>query len=290
MAYPTDTFTATDLAEMIPEVWGSRVNDFFRAKLVMADFFTNRSDELVGGGDILHTPNITEMSANAKANATAVTLNSPTETAVDLTVDQWYEVSFSIEDKELVQAKQAYNLVDVYSRNAAYTAAAALEDAIAVLFNSFSTTAGTTTNALTDAAVLSAISSYTTNNNDLDMAGWFLHPKTVWSDLTSLDKFSLFQGNYKEVHSSGAIGMLYGIPVYQTTRLTTINVGADYSGALAHKDAIHWAAARLPGAGDTVRVQSTYRQDYLGILVTADILYGVIENRDLSGVEIISAV
>lgn len=66
MAFPTGTHTATTLASFIPEVWGERINDFYRSKLVMADFFVDRSSELADGGDILHTPNMTEMSANAK--------------------------------------------------------------------------------------------------------------------------------------------------------------------------------------------------------------------------------
>lgn len=74
---------------MIPEVWGNKINDFYRAKLKVAPFFTNRSDELAEGGDTLNTPNLTEMAANAKSNATAVTLNSPTETKKQLVVDQW---------------------------------------------------------------------------------------------------------------------------------------------------------------------------------------------------------
>ena len=41
---------------------------------MIADFFVDRSSELAGGGSTLYTPNLTEMSANAKSNATAVTL------------------------------------------------------------------------------------------------------------------------------------------------------------------------------------------------------------------------
>ena len=42
---------------------------------MIADFFTNRSDELADGGSALYTPNLTEMSANSKTVATAVTLD-----------------------------------------------------------------------------------------------------------------------------------------------------------------------------------------------------------------------
>lgn len=76
MAFPSATFTgdAGDLDVFIPAVWGERMNDFFKAKLVCADFFTNRSAEISNGGNIIYTPNLTEMSANSKSNATAVTL------------------------------------------------------------------------------------------------------------------------------------------------------------------------------------------------------------------------
>lgn len=76
MAFPTGTFTgdAGDLDVMIPAVWGEKINDFFRSNLVAANFFTDRSEEVMDGGNIIYTPNFTEMSANSKSNATAVTL------------------------------------------------------------------------------------------------------------------------------------------------------------------------------------------------------------------------
>ncbi len=55
-------------------------------------------------------------------------------------------------------------------------------------------------------------------------------------------------------------------------------------------DAIHFATAALPGAKDAmgVRLQAEYKLEWLGVLVVADMLYGVIENREAAGVEIIS--
>lgn len=72
MAFPTGTESLTTLASFIPEIWGERINDFYRSKLVIAGFFTDRSSELSQGGDILYTPNMTEFSATEKSNATAV--------------------------------------------------------------------------------------------------------------------------------------------------------------------------------------------------------------------------
>lgn len=178
-------------------------------------------------------------------------------------------------------------------RNAGYTAAKSLESDLLALFVSFSTTVGTTTQALTDAVVRSAINNLETNLADFEEAAWFLAPKTIWSDLMSIDRFALALNSpgMNPVYK-GAIGSVYGRPLFSTTLLTKINTNADYAGALCIPDAIHFATGNLPGQKDQygVRLQAQYRQDYLGTLVTADILYGVIENRDLGGVRIVSAV
>jgi hypothetical protein len=279
---------------MIPEVWGTKVNEFYRAKLKLASFFTNRSDELADGGDTLYTPNITEMAANAKAAATQVTLNNPTETTQTLTVTNHFEVSFLIEDKEAAQVKKSYSVQQRYMKNAAFTAAKRLEDAIATLFQSFSTSVGTTTVALTRAVVLQAIASLETANVDYDEATWFLHPKTLWQDLGSIDAFALAlnTANANNPVTKGIAPSLFGRPVVTTTRITKINTNADYAGALAVPDAIHFATASLPGQKDAygVRMQTSYIQEYLGTLVTCDLMYGAIENRDAGGIRIVSAV
>lgn len=85
------------------------------------------------------------------------------------------------------------------------------------------------------------------------------------------------------------------IPVYISTNIQYISGTTGRANALAHKDAIHWATSPLGGGGSEgssvtgkfgLRVQSNYVPDYLSTVTTADILYGVIENRDTSGVYI----
>lgn len=72
MAFPTGTETQTTLASEIPLIWGQRLNDFYKQKLVCADFFVDRSDEVADGARSLYTPTLTEFAANAKSNATTV--------------------------------------------------------------------------------------------------------------------------------------------------------------------------------------------------------------------------
>lgn len=298
MAFPTDTFTGDggDLDVFIPAVWGEKINDFARAKLVMASFFTDRSDELANGGNIVYTPNLTEMSANAKNAATAVTLNSPTETNITLTVSTWKEVSFAIEDREAAQVMHSYAIQERYAKNAGYTIAKDLETAIATLFDGFSQTAGVEGTALTDAAIRSAIEQIAEANVDLEECAFFLHPHVFWGEVQNLDKFSLAVNSpVNDPTAKMPSAHLYGIPVYISTNVQ--ESGTDgYDNALAHPDAIHWATSPLGKGGSKgavvgsmgVRVQSNYMPDYLSTVTTADILYGVIENRDTFGVKVLS--
>lgn len=300
MALPSDTFTGTDLASYIPSVWGEQINDFFKKRQVFASFFTDRSDELVGGGNTLVTPGLTEMTAYAKNNATAVTLNSPTETSIQLVVDQWYEVSFVIEDMQAAQVKQSYSIMSRYASNAGYTIAQKLETAIAALFSGFTGNAavGASNAALADSDIRNAIATLETQSipglYDGDVA-LFVHPNTFWKRIQGIDKFAL------AINTAGDNNPLnepkyrvYGIPVYITENVPNVSGASGRYNILAHKDSIHFATASLGlmsnggmVGSSGVRVQSNYLPEYLGTLTTVDILYGVIENRDAAAVQVL---
>jgi hypothetical protein len=295
MAFATDTFTTADLQVMIPEIWGDRINDFFKCKLIIADFFTDRSGELAEGGNTLHTPNLTEMSANTKTNAVAVTLNSPTETDIDLVINTWKEVSFAIEDREAAFVKQSYAIQERYAKNAGYTLGATLESAIAALFSGFTSSVGASSTNIADSDIRSAIATLENNCVDMDEVAFFLHPNTFWKGVQAIDKFSLaINSPVNDPTSKDPMAFLYGIPVYKSTFIPVVLGGR--VNLLAHKDAIHFATSTLPvmtyGKGmigkHGVRVQSSYIPDYLSTLTTADLLFGVVENRDNAAVQIIT--
>jgi len=300
MAYPTGTETSTTLAALIPLKWGDRINDFFHLKLMIASFFTNRSDELADGGSALYTPNLTEMSANSKTVATAVTLNNATETKVTLTVDQWYEVSFAIEDREAAQVKHSYYLQEKYAMNAGYTMAKKLEVALATLFSGFSTVVGTSTANLADSDIRAAISALEAVGIDTtsDVA-FFVSPAVFWKQIQNIDKFSLaINSPVNDPTAKTPRATLYGIPVYVSNNIQYVSGTTGRYNALAHRDALHFATSPLGSGGSMgssmtgkygVRVQSNYIPDYLSTVTTADLLYGVVENRDNAGVAILTA-
>jgi hypothetical protein len=296
-SFPTDTLSETSQATQIPLLWGERINDFYKSKLVIADFFTDRSSELAQGGSALYTPNLSEMSANSKTIATAVTLNTAVETKITLTVANWFEVSFAIEDNDLAQIKHSYYIMEKYAQNAGYTMAKKLEVALATLFSGFTATAGNSVTALADSDIRSAIAQLEANNVDTtsDVA-FFFTPAVFWNQIQGIDKFSLAANSpINDPTAKKPAGFLYGIPVFISNNIQYVSGTTGRYCALAHKDALHFATSPLGSNGSKgssmtgrygVRVQSNYIPEYLSTLVTADLMYGVIENRDGSGVTI----
>ncbi len=268
--------------------------------MVLADFFTDRSDELRNGGDTIHTPNLSEMTANAKVNAQAVTLNSPQDTKVDLVVNQWFEVSFAIEDREAAQVMRSYYIQEKMAKNAGFTIAKKLEVAIASLFAGFSQSVGASTTSITDSDLRAAIGILSGNNVDMDRGNiaFFIDSKVAWSQLMGIDKFALaINSPTADPIMKGMMGYLYGIPVVTSNHMQYVSGSTGRVGVLAERDAIHFATSPLGASSKApsmvgtngVRVMAAYVPQYLHTQWTSDILYGVIENRDLSGVRILSS-
>ena len=284
MALGTDQITSTITDALQPEIWSSKVNNFFRANLKTASFFEDWSSELAGGGDTVHVPNLTEMTANAKAANTQVVLSAPTETTVDLVVNVHTHVAFLIEDASASKVKASYMLQERYAKNAGYTVASKLEDALIALFAGFSQTVGDSATTLNDSNIRAAIAYLDTANVPAENRAFFLHPNVIWNQVQGIDKFSLLiNTNGADPVLKGQVGMLYGIPVVGTSRIG-VTLGSRYC-ALAHSSALAFATGNMtPGQEGSVRLQTDYRLEYLGTLVVADLMYGVKENRDNAGV------
>lgn len=290
MAYPSGMFTGAsgDLDVYIPEKWGLLINDFAKEDTPATNFFTDRSSELADGGDTVHTGNLTEMTAYAKSAAVAVTLNSPTETDIDLVVNTWYEVSFAVEDGDAAIWKKSYYLQERMARNAGYTAGQTLENALIALFASFTSTAGASTSTIVDSDIrkcIGIVEDATKENIENGNFRWFIDRKVWWNQIAGIDTFQLKINNgTADPITKQPTKLLYGIQVSTSSNIDYVSSTTGRINALAHKDAIHFATAKLPRqTTDKVRVQSQYDQTYLATLTTADLKYGVIMNRATYG-------
>lgn len=284
--------TTTTGASFIPTIWTEGLNDFFRAGLKAAAFFEDWSADAADGGNSIKMPNLSEMTANTMAygSLTQVTLNAPTHGVITLTVNTHKETSFLIQDDVMSTFKKSYNLQERFMKNAGYTTAATLEDALLALFESFSTVVGDSAHSLNDSSIRAAIAALDVSNVPEEDRAFFLHPYQVWKDVQGINKFSLLTNtNAADPVLKGAVGYLYGIPVISSSRIGVGTAVATTKGsrlnALVHKSALAFAVANPDGmSAQSVRLQSDYILEYLGTLVVADIIFGVIENRDSSGI------
>ena len=196
--------------------------------------------------------------------------------------------------------KHSYYTQEKYAQGAGFAVAKKLEVAIAELFDNFDQTVGTSVAVLLDSDIRAAINFLEVANIDPNSdCAFFVAPAVFWKQIQNIDKFSLAVNSpVNDPTAKMPKASLYGIPVFVSTNIQYISGTTGRANALAHKDAIHFATAALGGGGSAgssvtgkygVRVQSNYVPDYLSTVTTADILYGVIENRDTSGVYIKSS-
>lgn len=305
MALGTNGFTAGvggALTADIPLLWGQKINDYFRYNLSLAQFFVDRSEELADGGSDVYTPNIVALSTASKTTNSQVTLNNPIQTKNTLTVSTWKESSFVIEDREMAQLKKSYYLQEKFAKSAAWEVGQDLDDAIAANFTSFTLNIlGSGTANVADSSLLAAIAILETTgvpgiyNGD---CAWIFHPNTFYRQIGSIDKMTLWQNTSTELPRSKApTRSLYSIPVIVSPAVPLGAGDANESGArlnlFAHKDAIHWARMSLPVKATSgyvgtegVRIQQSYVQEYLGELVSVDLCYGTMLNRQNAAVKI----
>lgn len=302
MALGSNHYTNLDVAVDIPQIWGQQINDYFRYNLKLAAFFIDRSDELADGGAYINTPNLSALTVSTKANQAQVTINSPTYTSVQLTVSTWDETSFVIEDREAAQVKKSYYIQEKIAKGGAWEVAQNLEAAIANLFKNLDgqTALGNGTTNASDSSLLAAIAALETTGVPVygGETAWIMHPNTFYRQIGIVDKLTLWQNTSTELPRSKApTPMLYGIPVIVTPEVPLGSGVAAEAGArlnlLAHKDTFNWARLSMPVkaamgyvGSEGVRVQQSYVHEYLGDLVTIDLCYGVVENREDSAIKI----
>ena len=289
--------STVNTAGFIPEVWSDEIIAAYKKNLVAANLFKKMS--MKGKkGDVMHFPSPARGSAAVKSASSQVTLIAESGTEKTVTINQHYEYSRLIEDFAEVQALSS--LRRFYTDDAGYALATRIDTSLIQLGRGAqSGTAGSAaydkaylagdgstlyvdgTNvgtALTDAGLRRAIQRL--DDSDVPMDGRFLIvPPSTRNTMMGLARFTeqAFVGDGATIRN-GQIGDVYGVKVFVTTNADTATTTTTRIALLAHPEAF----VLVDQLG--VRVQTQYKQEYLGTLLTADTLYGVGELRDTSAV------
>ena len=297
--------TTTTAANFIKKLWSDEVIAAYKANTVMVPLV--QSMPFAGEkGNTVYVPKPSRGSVNTKSAGTGVTLNVETSDVFTLTIDQHLEYSRLIEDIAKIQAMDSMR--QFYTDDAGYAHAISFDTALhgqAAKFGNGSTTAGssyskaviggdgTTTwvqtgsgngTALTDAGIRRAIQTLDDANVPGRMRALVV-PPVEKRRLLGLSRFTeqAFTGEAGSSNSirNGLIGDIYGIPVYVSTNVPTVDSSdcTSYRPVLLfQKEAMVFAEQLAP------RAQSQYKQEFLADLFTVDTIYGLGVPRPEAGV------
>ena len=304
----TNNQTVTTAATFIPELWSDEVIASYQKNLVLANLVT-RINHKGKKGDTINIPTPVRGSATSKGENSLVKIQGDTHGNTALSIDKHYEYSVLIEDMAEVQALSSlrrfytedagYALstqvdLDLYNKAAALNGGngtagntgwnkAVVFDNAGVLSDWDRTGAGNAVSLATggDAAIRAMVEKLDLADVPQDGRAIVLTPRQ-YTDMLGIQRYTeqAFIGDGNAI-KTGKVGQIYGIDVYVTnamgtTQCATGSVVHDI-GLVLHKDAM----ALVEQLG--VRSQSSYMQEYLGDLYTADTIYGVGEMRDASG-------
>lgn len=263
-----------------PNIWSKEVLMFVKSNLVLLPLIKHYDREVQRSGQTVEIPNVSTISANAKAENTVVTLNYNTETKTTITINRHYESSFLVED--ILATQSAYETRSDYTKAAGYAIAEKVDYDIAstltVEWKAGGYAYGTYGTAINDALIL-AINRYLDENKaPMSERVLVVHPKGK-AEMLAIDKYVRYDaigvGGDANSIKNGKIGEIYGVEVFMSQNLVYLDTATDeYNSLFFHKEAAAIAMQKSP------RTQTQYKQEYLGWLVTVDVLYGVTTLRD----------
>ena len=276
MPLGTDFITApTEVASFIPELWSDEILDALEHRLVMAKLVNQDFSDLVSGkGDTVHIPTVSNLSANDKTAKAPVTVQSNTETAVTITVNKHKEVSFLVEDFAEIQT--SVNLRSIYTKRAGYAIAKVLDDDIitqaGTCFDCIDSTSTGNSSTLDEADILMAKTLLDENDTPMEDRHLVVAPQQ-YNELLKIERFTEHRmlDNSGMPIERGLLGSIHGFSVWMTQQLSASGTATtDTIDSLAfHRDSVALVIQLRP------RVQANYLPEYLGWLVTVDVIYGL---------------
>lgn len=265
------SFTTTTHDKFIPEIWAKEVQLAREDKLVMANRVDRFDLEFADGGDLLHIPQVSNLSAgDISTTDGSLTATAPTEGEVTITVDKWKGISIDIID--LVAAQASYDLMRLYAEKMGFGLALAVDDDLQGLYAGLSQSVGAAATDITDAVYRAAVQQLDEANAPMEDRFLVIHPEQK-NALLGIDKFVRYDalGSPSAGIRKGDIGEIYGVATMVST-----NVGKTST----ERENIMWQRSAFGLAMQKeVKIEKFARTKFSQTLGSSE-LYGVAELRD----------
>tara|TARA_Y100000592_G_C5440306_1_gene302996 strand:+ start:161 stop:1306 length:1146 start_codon:yes stop_codon:yes gene_type:complete len=242
----------------VPEVWGASIMDYMEKSLVFGALANDQSALVAGGGDRIHLPKHTELSASDTYGSGVETLidsnlafakSTDTEDEYTLDINQAIHSAISITDVAKVQA--SFDVMNIYTSKLGYALAKKVDQYLALkLFESIAfnyangtddgTQAGNTieiaashdSTDIVAAGVSNMLEAIYTNDSNASDYVMVLTP-IVYASLFKLDAFAKYEGTGLAGDSnpliSGFAGRLGGVDVIVSNNFMHYGAGSTSS-------------------------------------------------------------
>ena len=249
------------LQEFIPEIWGAAIQDYIEKSLVFGALANDKSALVVAGGDRIHLPKHTELTASntyggstvAVETLTAANLafatTSDAEDSYTLDINQAIHSAIAITDVARIQS--SYDVMNIYTQKLGYALAKKIDGFLSLKLQEHVgyNYAGTTDDGngagniillasggshdsydITVAGVSLLIEAVHTNDSALSDYTMILTPKS-YASLFKLADFARYDGTGSSFGSetpliSGYAGKLAGVDVIVSTNFESWDAGS----------------------------------------------------------------
>jgi hypothetical protein len=293
-------FTPTTNVKAIPTIIAQGVISKLPGYMNLARTVAKDTD-FEGAFNVGDTLNITKtgaLTAKQKTPGSAIETQAPTATDVSVTLNQHWYISFLQED--ITKMLQKPDMQASYADDAAIALAEKIEGVLLALHPS-----------MTNTVTFDGTSATTIDASLMLMRSWFAKKKvpaatpkyaylntTVIDKLLAVDKYASIQYNdSKDALVEGAVKRLYGINIFESQLVPTSGSPVCYHNVAYTRNGLILATRPMPldgngmgarqrlfndpNTGISLRLTESYDDDYLGVKMTMDVLFGVnILNND----------
>ncbi len=288
--------TVTEVGDSLATIVAAQALGYLQANTVLA-MLVNRDydNEVAVHGQVVKIPFTGALIVNDKSANAVVTLQTPNDSAVSVTLNQHKEVSFLIED--VAEAMSRPNFLESYVADAMAVLAEQVDEDLAGLYSGFSQTIDATSG-LAEDDFREAGRQLNTAKAPQGNRVAVLHEDAAYA-LLGIDRF--INSDYGRLHGgepvsmNGYLGYFLGFQCYMDQKIAVATTQC--KNLFMHRNAAVLVSRPLPqnngGAvaqtvmaegNFAIRVTIGYDKDHLGTQVTVDTLYGLAELRDNHGV------
>lgn len=268
------SFTAANQGNAIfsPSIWSKELIIARESVLVMANNVLRLDADVAENGYVINIPSISNLTASLIGADGSLADQAPTETALQLTVNQWVGASINVPDILMVQSK--YDLLKLYAEKLGYALGVNIEDNILALANGSPTNSvGSSAVDIIDSVIRRAVQ-YLDDARVPQAERHLIIKPSQRNALLGIDKFVRYDAvSYAPGESpivKGNIGEIYGTIVHVSPEVykpssTTYNL-------MFHKEAIALAIQK------DIRVEKFARTQFADRMGASE-LYGYVAYR-----------